>query len=54
MSQVDSINASVKDAKKAVPKAWSKLRGPNDAIETCMVHHGEIDDDQPTFASRLR
>jgi len=24
---VDSINASVKDAKKALPKAWSKLKG---------------------------
>mmetsp|Transcript_72241 Transcript_72241/g.88622 ORF Transcript_72241/g.88622 Transcript_72241/m.88622 type:complete len:224 (-) Transcript_72241:38-709(-) len=24
---VDSINASVKDAKKGVPKAWSKLKG---------------------------
>ena len=26
-SEVDSVNASVKDAKKAVPKAWSKLKG---------------------------
>lgn len=25
--EVDSINASVKDAKKALPKAWSKLKG---------------------------